>query len=439
MIPNTYSVCPGVTLRALQTDRFKSGMLSVSASLPITRAGTPLTSLLLAVLRRGTEHYPTLADLNRRLDYLYGTELSIRNFYRADRQIIGLSAELIDASYLPNGEDLTLDALRVMCEILFCPQTENGLLCSRYVESEKQMQCDAIRAQKNEPRPYASDRAREILFSDEPCGAPILGTEEQIAATDAAALTAHYKAILKELTWDCFYVGSSDPARIADALRQTLGRFVTPSTHKPLIRSASIRRADTVKRIEEALPVSQGHLILAYRTGAFLSDPAFYACAVCNEILGQSPVSKLFVHVRERLSLCYFCSSHYNSYKGSLMIHCGLDPANRARAESEILAQVHALQQGDFTDAELDAAKRSLCSAYRQLSDSPTALESFYFGRALMGVKTTAEESLDAIRSVTRADILAAAQALTLDTVYFLNGTLSGEEDEDDDEADLDD
>ena len=78
--------------------------------------------------------------------------------------------------------------------------------------------------------------------------------------------------------------------------------------------------------------------------------------------------------------------------------------------------------------AELDAAKKSIRNAYRQLEDSPLALESFYFGRTLFGVDATATDCRTAFEKISRDDVINAAAGLTLDTVYFLNGTLAGEE-----------
>ncbi len=437
MIPKAYPVADGIRLSACRTDRFKSGTLSLSAVLPIDQKATPLTTLLLSVLRRGTERFPSLADINRRLDYLYGTELAIRNFYRGDNQIIGFSAELLDGSYLPKGEDLIAPVLEVISQILFAPLTdENGLLCEKYVESEKQLQCDTVRAQKNDPRSYASERLRNLLYENEPCGASVFGTEEQIMALTPADLTAHYKKLLASLTLDCFYVGPANPADIAAALK---AEFASKLAGKPSTDAAAVPLVPmplAERRFEEELPVSQGQLLLAYRTGTRLCDKQFYAVSLCNEMLGLSPVSKLFVHVRERLSLCYYCASRYNAYKGVITVQCALDPANRALAEKEIRAQVAAMAAGDFTDAELAAAKSSMRNAYRQIEDSPAALEGFYFGRALMGVHTTAEESRLAFDAVGREAIIAAARTLVLDTVYFLNGTLAGKEETEDDTYD---
>ena len=424
-------------LNVERSEKFKAGLLSISAALPIDRDTTPLTTLLFSVLRRGTERYPTLEAINRRLDDLYGAELAIRNFYRGDVQIVGFSSELIDPSFLPVGEDPMGAVMEILCQILFHPLLdENGLLCEKYVESEKRLQCDAIRALKNNPRGYAAEQCRAHLYADEPCGAAVMGCEEEIMAVTPHELTAHWKRLLSLLRFDCFYIGAADRDAVLRVLENTLGRELQAVglTERVAVNAVSCRTAQDREPIEEKLAVSQSQLLLAYRTPISLRDPAYYAMLVCNEMFGGSPVSRLFMNVRERLSLCYSCSSSFYSFKGVLMVQCGLHRDNRALAEREILKQMRMLQAGAFDDGELDAAKKSLLNTYRQMEDSPSAIESFFFGRMLAGLEGTPEDCRAQITQVSREDVIAAAQTLKLDTVYFLNGTLDPEEDVDEDE-----
>ena len=128
MKPTITAQNDALTLRVLKTDKFKAGMLSLSAFLPIDRDSSYLTSLLFSVMMRGTEKYPSLESINRRLDYLYGTDLVLRNFYRGDLQIVGFAAELLDTAYLPDG-DSTADVLEVVEQILFHPLRDETDFC----------------------------------------------------------------------------------------------------------------------------------------------------------------------------------------------------------------------------------------------------------------------------------------------------------------------
>ncbi len=431
MIPKTYEPACGGSLSVYPTDKFKSGLLSVSFVLPIERTGAWKTSLLLSVLRRGTEKYHSLAELNAKLDYLYGTEFSIRNFYRGDRKIVGFTADILNSDCLPEGEDLTEDVLDVMKQILFYPLLdENGLLNARYVESEKKNLCDSIRSLKNNPRGYASERCRNLLYRNEPCGVSSLDAIDEIMAVSATDLTAYWRELITEITPSCFYVGNAAPEALCRALSDAFTSFFSANAPMPSHRPMILRRADEVLRVNEPLSVSQSQLVIGLRTGISVLDDNYYICSIFNELLGASPVSKLFMNVREKLSLCYFCSSYYNPYKGTVMIHCGLDRENREAAEGEILAQIDAIAKGDFSDDELEAAKRSMLNAARQIEDSPGSLENFYFSRMLVGRAASLEECRALYETVTREDIIAVAKGISTDVVYFLEGVLSGEEED---------
>ncbi len=430
MVPISIPIGAG-QLRVCHTEKFKVGLLSVSAVLPIERKTVWLTSLLLSVLCRGTCRYPSMAELNRRLDYLYGTELTIRNFRRGDAHVIGFSADILDASCLPEGEELIPAVAELMREILFHPLLdENGLLTAHYVESEKQQQIDSLRAMKNNPGGYAFDRFRMHLYETEPCGAPIYGSEEEIMAVTPEQLTAHWHDLLSRLTPDCFYVGAQPRTDLGACLADALFSELPSKAAAPAPKSRRLPPRAALQRAEEELEVTQSQLLLGFSTETVLPDADYAACMVLCELLGGSAVSKLFLSLRERLSLCYFCSARYYSYKGAIVVHCGLDAENRELAEREILAQVRAVTEGDFSEEELFAAKKSLQSSFRRMEDSAAGMENYYYSRSLVGVERSVDDTLADFWAVKREDLLRAAEKLRLHTVYFLRGTRSGEEDE---------
>ena len=442
MIPLELRLSQNLTLRLCQTEKFKTEMLSLSAVLPIEGQKPYMTSLLLSVLLRGTQSYPDISSLNRRLDYLFGTELSVRNFYRGDAQVFGLCANVLGKEYLPDDaperEELLGKVIKIMREVFFFPVLdENGLLRASYVESEKQLQCDAIRAKKNHPQSYAIDRCRQLTFDNEPCGIPLYGTEEEVMAVTPEELTAYWKDLTQNLSLHAFYVGASDAESVVASLASglQLENITAEPMQKgkaaaiPLTDVAKIPRRESEQRICEDLPVHQSALVLSLRTPAAVQDDGFFACAFYNELLGSSsPVSKLFVNVREKLGLCYSCFSTYNAYKSVLTICCSLENDRLGEAEKEIRAQLAALAAGDITDAEWQAAQKSMENAYRQLSDSPSATEVYFLGRALAGVPISPEEGSARIATLTREDIARVAQQMKIDTVFVLHPTGGGEE-----------
>ena len=445
MIPLELRLSPTLSLRLCQTQKFKTEMLSLSALLPIEGQKPYMTSLLLSVLLRGTESYPDISAINRRLDYLYGTDLSVRNFYRGDAQVFGLCANVLGKEYLPAGaperETLLCEVVEMMREVFFLPALdENGLLCANYVESEKQLHCDAIRAKKNHPQSYAMDACRRVMFDSEPCGIPLYGTEEEIMAVTPEALTAYWKELYQNLSLHAFYVGATDKESVIDALTKGLGieNIQIETIEKnhpaiPLTNVASIKRHGEERRVCEDLPVHQSALVMGLRTPAAVQDEDFFAVTLYNELLGSSsPVSKLFINVREKLGLCYSCFSTFNAYKAALTICCSLEDDRREEAEAEIRRQLASLAAGDISDAEWQAAQKSMANAYRQLSDSPSAMEVYYLGRALAGVSVSPEEATARIAALTREDVVRVAKQMQIDTVFVLHPT--GGEERDDEE-----
>ena len=99
--PHTVRVGDAVTLHILQTERFKTARLSISAILPADQVLSPRMTLLFGVLRRGSSRFPSQLHINRRLDELYGATLTIRNFHAGDRQVLGFTAQMLDDSCLP--------------------------------------------------------------------------------------------------------------------------------------------------------------------------------------------------------------------------------------------------------------------------------------------------------------------------------------------------
>ena len=148
-----------------------------------------------------------------------------------------------------------------------------------------------------------------------------------------------------------------------------------------------------------------------------------YTAMVFNEIFGGSPASKLFMNVREKMSLCYHCSSSYLPYSGILSVSAGIETKNRAVAEAAILQQLTDMQAGRITQTEILAAKASLENSYRQIDDNPFELQSFYGNRTFFGWEEDVEECRRRISAVTVEDVVALAKQVICDTVFFIEGT----------------
>jgi predicted Zn-dependent peptidase len=105
-----------------------------------------------------------------------------------------------------------------------------------------------------------------------------------------------------------------------------------------------------------------------------------------------------------------------------MTLFAGIDCGKIHQVRGEIMNQLAACCSGDISEAELAAAKQSICSGMRAAHDSAGSIESYYSTAALSGLALTPAAYMEAAQNVTLADVVAAANTLKLHTVYFLEG-----------------
>ncbi len=420
----------GIFYNHAATDRFKTGYLSVNFILPLDKRTAALYALLPDILRRGCRDYPDQASLNRRLEELYGTEIATRNYKRGEMQIIGFAADMLDGAYLlpDDNTDLFGCVASLLGELIFSPLlTAEGRFREDYIESERLNRMDAVRALINNKRRYAVTRCTELMCAEEKSGVAVEGTLAAYEHLEVDRLMECYRYMTEQAQVEVFYVGSCDRSKAETCIRQMFsGRERRPDILLP--KTEIVRCAAAPRRYEETTPAVQGNLTIGFRTGTVMGDADYLAYPLFNEIFGGSPASKLFMNVREKLSLCYFCFSHGDTIKGLLYVSAGIENRNKDKAISEILTQLEKIRLGEMTEEELLCARASLFHAYRAISDNPVGVESWYLGRILVGIHTSPEETMAAMERIGREEIAAVARKITLDTVYFLRGSLSDTE-----------
>lgn len=412
------TIAPGVTLHALWTDKFKTGCFSINFLRPHTKQTAALDALLPSVLLRATEHYPDIRAISMRLDELYGASFGTIVRRKGEAKLTGFYADFIEDAFLPQGEHVFEKMAAFAKEVLLHPYTENGCFAERFVEGEKQNLINAIEGAVNDKRTYATQKMIRTMCENEAYGVPRLGTAEDVAKITAQELMAHYRRVLESSRVEIFYAGRQSAqtvaAAFADLLPDRTGAFETVSTEV-------IRTAGTVKECSEAMDVTQGKLVMGLRTGITAKDDDFAALMLLNAVYGSGVTSKLFVNVREKMSVCYYASSSVDKHKGLMIISSGVDFADYERAKDAILKELDDCKQGKISEEELASARTQTVSALRMALDAPVRLDDFYVGMAIEPCEDI-PELIEHIETLTVDDLAAAARKLTLDTVYFLKG-----------------
>lgn len=425
-------ILPGVYLTSLQTDKFKTGLLSVNLLTRLTREDAAPNALIPNVLRRGTTRYGDMDALAAKLDSLYGARIEPLVRKLGEIQAIGFWADFADDKYLPDGTGGLLEEVsQLLGELLLSPNTRGGLLLPAYVESEKEKLLEDIRARVNDKIAYSRMRMIELMCAAEDYGADVLGSEDAAGSIGYVALTKRYKKLLAESPVEVFYCGSADAERVESALHEALLTLPRGALDPDLgtdIRMNTVE--EDTRYFTETTDVTQGKLVMGFRLGDCMEDPDIPALRVMNTVFGAGVSSKLFMNVREKLSLCYYASSGLDLMKGLMFVSSGVEPENRGAALTEIFRQWDAVRTGDITDDELSTAKLTLMSHMRGVSDSAGELESFWLYQNLLGLDYGPDELAALIEDVTLDQVVAAAQTAACDMVYFLTGEEAEDEED---------
>ena len=422
MQPVRKEIMPSVYLTCLQTDKFKTGLLSVNLLTPLTRDDAAPNALIPSVLRRGTQSCPDMDAIAARLDSLCGARIEPLVRKMGEIQAVGFWADFIDDKYLPEGsEDLLVSTTGLLGEMLLSPCTRGGLFLPAYVESEKEKLLEDIRARVNDKIVYSRYRLIELMFQAEAYGTDALGTEDSAEGIGYVSLTKRYRTLLASSPVEIFYCGSASPARAEAAVRKAFVTMPRGEIDPGLGTDIRMNALEEEPRIfTEPMDVTQGKLAIGFRLGECMEDPDIPALRVMNSIFGGGVSSKLFLNVREKMSLCYFASSSIDLIKGVMFVMSGIEPQNYDTALREILLQLDAVRQGDITDEELATAKLMNMTRLTSLCDSPGELEGFWFFQNLLGLPYGPEDLAALIEEVTADRVSAAARSIVCDTIYFL-------------------
>ena len=404
----------GVFFTKITDSRYKRNLISMNFLTDLSEESASVNAIVPRLLAKASADYPTLAALSNKLSSLYAARISGNAGKHGDSQFMLLSCSTIDDMYALEGEKLTDDVLDIMLGCLFRPLTENGIFSEKMTALEKQSLIDDIEAEINDKISYARSKGYKLMCSGEPAAVKGLGSTEKAAEITAESAFAAYKKMLETCHVEIICAGCNDFESAEKKLTDAFGKInrgeitVCRSDKSPL-------KAEVVTETEK-MPVTQSKMVLGFKT----SCTDYPALTVMSAIYGGTTTSKLFMNVREKMSLCYYCSSSLNRDKGIIIVNSGVENNNIEKAKAEILAQFEDMKKGNFTDEDISHARLSLENDLKGVNDSPKSVVGWYFSGIYRNDAKTPEESVRQINEVTRERIVQAAQSVELDCVYIL-------------------
>ncbi len=412
----SYEISAGVRLHHIQTEKFKTVSVSLHIHRPLSKSEASKNALLTDVMRRGNCHFKDSASISRYLQSLYGAYFDADVRKKGENQILCFGISTVSDFYLSESDSVVEKATSFLFDMVLEPQIENEAFRADYVTQEKRNLISDIEALMNDKRAYATWRLLELMCKNEAYGVHELGTVDAVSAITPEALYAHYKTVLSESPIDIFVTGDTNIDALVQMAKQRF--FARNFTKYPETKLYVPMEALT--ETEETYDVSQAKLSIGFYTGISPQDVRYSALMVYNSIFGSGAHSKLFNHVREKLSLAYYASSRLERYKGLMIVSSGIEYENKEKAQDEIFAQIEAMKSGDISDYEFSVSVKSIINSLRSLGDTGGYLSDYYLGQIVSGTNISLEEQCDLILKVTKEDVIEIAQSIRPQMVYTM-------------------
>lgn len=411
------NLAEGVEGYYIENKRFNTTLLTYNFYLPLKAEDMAINSFLPYLLTSCCSQYSDYIELNIGLLELYGADLSCSATKCGDCFHIKLGISVINDEFSFDDTKPVSAAAELLCGMIFAPALKDGSFSLSDIDREKNKTIERIEGEINNKRAFTRTRLLAEMFGSDPYGKFSYGTVEEVNAIDSEKLLAAWKNMLETAFVRINVVGSEYPEEVfssATKLFSSVNRHdITDTT-----RFVPLAEADEIKDVTQRLDVTQGKLAMGFTSKLHGSLESSAALTLCTDIFGGGPYSKLFSNVREKQSLCYYCSAAARRSKGFVLVDSGIEEENADKVVDSVLSELEDVKNGKFDDSVIEASKKSIIDSLNGYYDNPIAIDTWY-SREVNEV-TSPEEAVKIIESIEREDIINAAKGIKLHTIYRL-------------------
>ncbi|MCI2047160.1 MAG: insulinase family protein [Faecalibacterium sp.] len=420
------SLAPGVHMLRAAADKFNRCRISLHFTFPAQRATATAHALLPLVLERGCASCPDMTELTKKLARLYGADLTVDGRAMGANHNLCISITGLKDAFALSGEALTEEYARLLFDVAFHPYFVGGVFDAEAVSIEKAMLKKGLEDEINDKRIYCQHGAQREFFAGSPAGIRQDGYLSEVDGLTPEALTAAYRSMLAGAQIELILLGLDDAqaAAVEKALKNELSAVArAPQALAPFVRMP----AQPARHFTERYDMVQAKLCMMFTMNAQVDVEQMQAYRLAMALFGGSVTSRLFLNVREKLNICYYCSSSFQSFTGSMAVNSGIEPANAEKAEAAILKELADLCGGPITQEELEDCRRGLVSGFDTIEDSLGGIEAWYAMELLRGgVLHTPAEARQALLDVTESDVRAVLNTFSLSVSYLLTAAEEG-------------
>lgn len=415
-IINRRKIADGVYFSSITDKRYKKNLISVAFSTQLSEDTATENVIVPVLLTKCNSKLPTYKAFNNKMSRLYASGIGGTAGRQYDMQTISFGAYYLDDIYALSGEKMTGIMTDILIDCLTSPVTENGVFSEKFVELEKKTVIDNIETAINDKRSYAIERAMKTICKGEPASVCSYGTVEKAKLITSDSAYKAYRRMLETMPCEIICTGCSDFDGVAEKFAAAFEKIGRHDIENTTIALSPVKTQ--TEEVTERLTVNQSKLVLGFKSHS--DDDA--ALVLLQKIFGGTTSSKLFRNVREKMSLCYYCSAARNDLKGIMLVNSGVENENIEKTKEAVIDQLEEIKNGNFTNEDINFAEMAIKNDFKSVADSAGNVSNWYFDCIRKNDIVTPEEKLGRYLGVSKERIIAAAKSMVLDSVYVLTG-----------------
>lgn len=403
-------------LHFIKTERFKTTTISVNFREKIEKENITKRNFLFELLTTTSLKYNTERLLQRELENLYSLSLSSSSI-----KFGNIINNYIDIKFLNNkysDEDLLSNSINLLFELIFNPNVDEIGFNEKVFNETKDIIAISINSLYEKPATYANIRALEVMDENDPVSYNMFGYKSDLDKIDRKNLYEYYKEVLKKDIIDVFIIGDVDKNQVIDLFKEKF-KINTMKMDKitPYITYSSIDKCISYK--ESIRGLKQAKLSVICKIINITDFERRYVMPIYASILGGSANSKLFMNVREKMSLAYTINASTKSPNSILMINAGIDKENYEKVVEIIKKEIKSMKK--VTDEEINSAKSEIISTLDSLFDNPAGIINYYFGIEVFN-SDNIDVKKESYMKVNKKDIINFSNKIKIATTYILEG-----------------
>ena len=373
----------GYNLHIIKTKKFKTLVLKVIFWNELKKEELSLANLLIDNLLFSSYDYKTKREFEIKKEDLYGIKVYGGPYIKGKNLITNYTLSCIEDKYTEKGN--LLKAIEFFINCLTKPNVKDNKFDEETFNICKNQLLSAQIKEQENPGFIAHKKFREMLGEKEIFSGSYLGTSKDTEKITPESLYKYYKNLFKNNHIDIFIIGNVTD----NIIKKIEEKLSLRENNIPYKKERITYQKEYSEKVVES-SFNQSIIKMGASLKDFSEEELHYNLPIYSMILGNSPSSKLFQNVREKLSYAYFISSNLYTSQGILEINAGISSDNYESTKKEIINQINEMKKGNFTEKEITNSKQYILSTLKELPDSQMQIIDYYFNK-LYFFKTSLE------------------------------------------------